>query len=131
VEGLGFLNNFATMYSRATTELEIYRGNDARFVFDFFENSEATPINVAAEFVQIRASIRVRKSSDSRLVLTKTLGNGITISNTNRVTIAYSAAETQAIEAGVYWFDFKTVDAQGLEITYFGAMIPVTDNITL
>jgi hypothetical protein len=121
------------MYARATTELTIYRGNTEQFVFDFFDRSGATdtPIDVAAAFTDIRGAIRVRKSSDSRLILLKTLGSGITISNTNRVEVNYTAEETQAIDAGVYWFDLKTIDPQGREVTFFSAQITVTDNITL
>ena len=120
------------MIIRAVTNLTLYRGNTESLVFDFFERAGTdTPLNVLAEFEDLRFAIRVRQTSDSRLVIQKVLGGGIAVSDTNRVTVSYTAEETQSIGAGVYYFDFKTTDFQGRELTFFSGQVVISDNITL
>jgi hypothetical protein len=108
--------------------VEVYRGNTERFEFYFFNETGGvqTPIVLAAEFDSIKLAIRKRNSSDSILVIQKTM-----MMDGNLAFTTLTAAETQAIDAGVYFYDVKCFDVQGREFTYFDGILKLTDNKTV
>jgi hypothetical protein len=104
--------------------LETYRGNTERIEFNFFDGQ--TPIALASEFTAVKMAIRKRNGSDSTLIIEKTL----TLDG-NLAFTTLTAAETQAIDAGVYFYDVKCFDVQGRELTYFDGILKLTDNKTV
>ena len=117
------------MIERAkNVNIEIYRGNTERLEFYFFNESGGvqTPIALASEFTTVKMAIRKRNGSDSTLIIEKTL----TLDG-NLAFTTLTAEETQAIDAGVYFYDVKCFDVQGREFTYFDGIVRLTDNKTV
>jgi hypothetical protein len=108
--------------------LETYRGNTERLEWYFFNETGGvqTPIALASEFTAVKMAIRKRNGSDSTLIIEKTL----TLDG-NLAFTTLTAAETQAIDAGVYFYDVKCFDVQGREFTYFDGIVRITDNKTV
>lgn len=109
-------------------KLELYRGNTERVSFDFFNRAGGadTPIDLAAEFDDIRLQVRVRDSSDSVLRYTKTL-----IIDGNKAYVDFTATETQEAGAFVGFYDVKLTDKQGREVTWFEGLWVQSDNKTI
>lgn len=110
-------------------DLTLYRGADQPHIFNFFEG--VAPVAVASKYTFAKMQVRLRRSSDSKEILTKQLGAGISF-NGNVLRVEFPAAELQEVSAGIYWYDLKVTEiGTGLiSVLWFGKF-ELTDNVTI
>jgi hypothetical protein len=97
------------------------------YVTFVYEDSTGTPINITG----FTAAMQLRSlPSDSATALSLTTGSGITITGaTGTIAIHATAAQTGAIQAGVYYYDLE-ITGSGIVTRLIQGQITVSAQVT-
>ncbi len=114
----------------AKAVIAIQRGTDQARIFQFQETGTEDPIEVAAVYSDFALDVRLRQNPSSTRLLRYTLGDGIEITDTDKITLSIPMADTASIEGGVYWFDLLCVKAGNTQALIQGRF-EINNNVTI
>ncbi len=71
----------------------------------------------------------IAASSTSSALVTKTVGSGLTITDSTHVAIAFVPTDTAAL-AGTYWHELRVTNGSGQTDLLFTGTLTITPNVT-
>ena len=110
--------------------IAIQRGTDQARVFQFQETDTEDPIDVAEVYSDFALEVRVRQNPSSTRLLRYTLGDGMEITDTDKLTLTIPKEDTADIEGGVYWFDLVCVKSGSAQALIQGRF-EINNNVTI